>query len=569
LQVLIRSSVARLCAVSTAVFSLISPSAADAQRGAPRPCTAPATILIAWPKAPDKKAALEIRDKMFSTIKDELEKELCLVSREQMTAYLSGSRYPTDSTLPLRDWIQLATVLRGDEVLEIEAKPAGKGYELAGRLTLIRDESMRDSIPHIAAGELSQATKSAAIELRKLLVMLSHEAKCYRLGREGNFAAAEAAGRAALAAYPGNIARLCLATSLRLGKKSPEEVVTLSEEVRKTDPTNLLALLNLLNTYYEKGDQAKYAEVGTAMLSIDPASQHAETIIANLASWKQTDAALKLLEKSLQDDPDNVNLRQIDFRLVYSTGKVKEAQKRGEALAKLDSASVDTAFVMKMVSAYASDSQPQKAAEWLERGAQKFPDNITMSLAFAQSLRQNGHPARAIDEYKRIIKLNPDAARGTRLYIARAYTELGQPDSAAVWARRAVDAGDDKTQASGVVLQIGSALLQTAQTTHSPDDFKKIIPYVAYSDSVAGNDLAKFVWGYSALQIATAGLMQMQTPAGQTCAIAKETRAWLSVAAEKVLQGARADTRNAPGLLQTIPGYIDGVDRVIAQLRCQ
>jgi predicted Zn-dependent protease len=398
--------------------------------------------------------------------------------------------------------------------------------------------------------------------------MLPQELACYRAGREGNFAAAETAARAALAAYPGNIARLCLATALRGAKKNPEEVLALADQTRRQDPSNVLAMLQLLNTFYETNNQQRYAEIGTTLLSLDPSSPHGETIIANLATWKMTDAALKLIEQSLENNPDNASLRTIQFRLVYASDKLKDAQKFGEALAKLDTAAVDTAFVLKMASAYVRDSQPDKAIEWLARGTQKWPDNIAISQTLAQALRQTNQASRAIDEYKRILKFNPDAGKGTRLYIARAYNELGQPDSATAWARRAAEAGDDKAQASNVVLQIGNTLLKSAQETKSPEDFKKVIPYMAYADSVAENDLAKFVWGYSALQIATAGLLQMQTPAGQTCAIAKETRAWLAVAAEKVLAGARANPQNAPTLLQTIPGYIDGVDRVLTQLRC-
>lgn len=505
---------------------------------------------------------------MVSALKDVLGKDLCPIAKEQVNAWLSGSRYPVDSTLPTRDWIQLANVVRADEVLEFEVKPAGAGYEMNVRFTLARDESLRDSLAKTTGEDISKVAKLAVAELRKLRTMLPHEVSCYRAGRARSFAAAEVAGRAALAAYPGNIARLCLATALREAQKNPDEVVALSEAVRRTDPNNMLALLHLLNTYYEKSDQAKYAEIGTAMLSIDPASQYAENIIANLASWKMTDAALKLLEKSLQDDPENVNLRQIDFRLVYSADNLKEAQRKGEALARLDSASVDSAFVMKMVSAYVRDSQPDRAIEWLARGTQKFPENASMGMAHAQQLQRQKQIPRAIAEYKRVLRMNPETRR-IRLYITNAYNDLGQTDSAVAWARRAAEGGEDRSEASGVVLQIGNKLFQAAQQSRSADDYKKAIPYLAYADSLAENLSARFLWGAAALGIAGQMLQSMQPPNGQpSCAPMKEAQVWIATANERLLQGARSQPAQAPTLLGQAQQFLDYAESQIRTLRC-
>jgi tetratricopeptide (TPR) repeat protein len=559
-----RSIILRLCAAAGAVISVFAASSATAQTACPTP-----SVLVAWPKAPDRKLALELRDKTISAVKDAFGKDLCPVPGEQVTAWLSRSRYPTDSALPTRDWIQLANVLRADEILELSAKPAGKGYEISGRLTLVRDESVRDSLPTIAiASNMSQAAKLAMTELKRLRTMLSQEAKCYRAGRDGNFAAAEAAGRAALAAYPGNIARLCLATALRQGKKSPDEVIALSQAVRKTDPDNGLALLHLLNTYYDRSDTTRYAEIGTAMISIDPASQFAETIIANLASWKRTDAALTLLAQSLENDPENVNLRQIEFRLIYSSDNFKEAQQKGEELAKLDTASVDTAFVLKMVSAYVRDSQPQPAMNWLIRGTEKFPENVSMAMALAQTLSRAGQHQRAVAEYQRVLRINPDA-RGIRLYISNAFNEMGQADSAVAWARRAAESGDDKAQASGVVVQIGSKLFTAAQQTRAVDDYMRVIPFVAYADSLNENLTARFVWGASAFGVASQMLQAMQPPAGQpTCAALRDARVWVVTANQMTLAGARSQPQAAPQILEQTGQWLEYIDQNFAALRC-
>jgi hypothetical protein len=165
--------------------------------------------------------------------------------------------------------------------------------------------------------------------------------------------------------------------------------------------------------------------------------------------------------------------------------------------------------------------------------------------------------------------MNPEAARGVRLYIANAWNELGQPDSAVAWARRAEQAGDDRAQISGVVLPIGNRLFQNAQQTKSVDDYKKAIAYLAYADSLTENLNARFLWGASALAIAGTMLQAMQPPNGQpACEPMKEALVWIGTANERLLQGARAQQSLAPGLLGQAQQFLDYATAQMRSLRC-
>jgi tetratricopeptide (TPR) repeat protein len=567
--VLLRSGIVRLCAGAAGVLSFASADA-DAQRGLNRPCTAP-QILIAWPKAPDKKSAQEVRDKVWSAIKD-FGKDVCPVPKESVDDMLTQSKFPTDSTLTTREWLQLGNVLRADHVLELQATPSGRSYELKGKLTLVRDDDLNDSLPKIEIGEsMSITAKILLSELKRVLSMMPEESKCYNLGREGKFAEAEAAGRKALSQYPGNIARLCLATVLFEAKKNPDEVLALTEEVRKKDPNNMLALTLQLNTYQAKDDQEKYAEIATHILTIDPGSLDAETMISNLVAWKKTDAAIRLLDKALSDNPEDPVLRRLEFRLVYASENWKEAQKKGEALSKLDTAVVDTAFVMRMVSAYSRDSAFQQAAEWLARGTQKWPENVNMAMGLAQLLRQLGETEQAIAEYTRVLKLNPDA-RLVRLYIADVYDKAGQPDSAYAWIRRAAEGGDDKAQVAQLVYTLGAKKLNAVQKQEvkTVEDWKSLIPIFAYADSLNPQDKsASFYWGVAAFQVGyTLYMKSTENGATPTCPPMKEAKDYLLLSNEKVRAGAMTNQQTAAQILTNFGQVFSAVESVMTQLKC-
>jgi tetratricopeptide (TPR) repeat protein len=510
----------------------------------------------------------------MSTFKD-FGSGFCLVPIAQANELLQLSGFAVDKVqLPI-EAITLGAQLRADEILEFEVTPIGRtSFQLKGRVLLARDRQgmLRDSIPKHEPGESqSIAAKAFLAEFKKVRAMLDAERKCFNAARDDKLPEAEAAAREALKIMPSsNIARICLASALHKAKKNPAEVIKLTDEVIASDPGNTIALELALVSYLAADNKEKYAEVGSRIIRIAPASVLAEDIIANLAQWKKTEIAIQLLEKALTEDPENVTLRTIEFRLILAGDNLKEAQKKGEALAKLDTAVVDTSFVKFMVSAYARDSSFEKAAEWLSRGTGKWPTNMAFAMQLAQTLRQLGQTQQAVDEYQRILKLNPQA-REIRLQIANTYIAGNQPDSAFAWARRAAESGDDKSVAATLAVTIANRLLKAAQDTTggrtpTAEDFKKVIPYAAYADSL--DDLTgRFLWGLTAFYIANPMIQSIQPPNQPTCPVLKELREWLSLASEKILGGARAQPAAAGQILPGVNQRIEYVDSVIKAMK--
>lgn len=572
MTVLLRSGILRLCSGAAGIFALAAGTELEAQAGRSRPCTAPSTILIAFPRAPDVATGTAVRDLVWSTFKD-FGSAFCLVPKDAVDDLLTKSSFSTTAVLSAVDAVNLAQPLRADEVLEFEVVPVGRSIQLNGRIILTRERQglLRDSIPkHEAGDNRSLVAKNFLFEVKRVQAMIELEKQCYQAARDERWAEAEAAARRALAAMPtSNIARMCLASSLREARRNSPEVIRLTDEVLAKDPGNALALQLQLLTHLAEHDSTRYAEVGGRIISANPSSPLAEDIIANLAQWRRTEIVLRLLETALREDPENPTLRRIEFRVILASDNLRLAQTRGTALANLDTAVVDTAFIYRMVNAFARDSNPQRAAEWLARGTAKFPNDIELAKRLAQQLRALGQTDQAVNEYKRILTLNPKAPE-IRLQIGNTYNAAGKVDSAFAWFRRAVEAGDDKTVAGTLIAAIANGLLTAAGDTTggkmpTAEGYKRVIPFAAYADTL-DNLTGKFLWGLTAYRIAFPMLQALQTPGAATCPALKEVRDWVVLANEKVLAGARAQPTFAGQLLPnltTMMDYIDGVAKAL------
>jgi tetratricopeptide (TPR) repeat protein len=571
--VLLRSGILRLCAGAAGVIASAGVSELEAQRMTVRECKAPSTIVIAFPKSADRAKAADIREKLWSTFNDFKGGHFCLVPIASIDELLTNSQFPIDTVLGPVELASIAQPLRADEVLQFEIVPVGRSLQFNGRIILALDRQgyLRDSIPAHEAGDISLVYKNFLAEVKRVQAMMEPAKKCVASVRDEKFAEGEAAGRQALAALPSSsIARMCLASALRGAKKNPDEVIKLTDEILAKDSTNILALQTQLYAYFDKLDTVKYAATGARIIQVSPAHPLVEEIIATLAQWRKTDLVVQLLDKALREDPENMTLRKIELRILLSSDNLKLAQKKGEDLAKIDTSVVDTAFVNKMVNAYARDSQPQKAAEWLARGTAKFPNDLELAMKFAQQLRTLGQTEQAVTEYKRIIKLNPKAP-GIRLQIANTYDRANQADSAYLWIRRAAEEGEDKNQAAGLVYAMGLKKLAAIQAlpTKTPEDWKSAIPLLAYADSLNTADRkAAFYWGVASFQVAVGLYTRMTTPPERpTCDLAKESKDALLLANEKVRLAPNTDQTTAASILTNFTQVLSALDTVIGQIR--
>jgi predicted Zn-dependent protease len=134
---------------------------------------------------------------------------------------------------------------------------------------------------------------------------------------------------------------------------------------------------------------------------------------------------------------------------------------------QLDTAFADTSYFVRIAGAYVADSQPQKAAETLAKGLQKFPNNGTLLVSYAQTLRNAGQTQQAVDVLGRALAANPKVP-GAYLELARAQVELKQNDAAVTSLRTALANGDTPETVAPYALQVGNSLYKAANGTKAP-----------------------------------------------------------------------------------------------------
>ena len=337
-------SAATLFSIATFALSAPVPVHAVQVRYNAAPCNDAPFLLITYVKVPDK----HIADKANQSLRGSIDaktsrKDLCIIAKDKMDAQLQASGFHTDEPISAVDAAALGGVLRADFSLQAGLAAKGTTFQFDGTLVLPRDIYYRETFTSADPGaSMASAGDFFALKLKDVLKQMPHQEKCYNLRREGKFAEAEAEAKAGIASYPeAVISRLCLAATLQEGKKSPDDVLAVVKEVLKRDSLNIRALTQAYTAYDAKKDAAMFTHYASQVISLDPTNPQVEAIVDALIGYNKTAEALGILDRSLREDPDNKQLLNIQFRLIYAGNHFKDAAAKGEALAKLDSGVVE------------------------------------------------------------------------------------------------------------------------------------------------------------------------------------------------------------------------------------
>ncbi|HEY5062218.1 MAG TPA: hypothetical protein VII52_11825, partial [Gemmatimonadaceae bacterium] len=211
----------------------------------------------------------------------------------------------------------------------------------------------------------------------------------------------------------------------------------------------------------------------------------------------------------------------------------------------------DSAFYVKLGTAYHGANSPAKAIEVLahgvsafpgdgrlfllyvqyikmesdsviQRGLAHFPRNAGLLAMNARELRSRGKLGESLDATKQALALDSTMAQG-QLMVAQLELELGRPDSALVALRRAAAGGEDSSLVAQFALAKGNAMYRAATETKTSADFGLAVRFLAYADSVRSTPQSKFLVGASALGVAQAALTEATklTDKPESCRLAR------------------------------------------------
>ena len=553
-------------ALATCAALAAAPTLVQAQR-APDPNAK--RLLVPVFRSQDKALGVQAADAVRGRVTQDLgSRDVVVVSKDDINKTLEASGFPTTDPLASNDARELGRQLKANEYLEATVTKTATGVRIEPRLILVRDNTYAQPLPAAEGAKVGDAAKAIAASLKDARKQIKPEEDCYLNYRQQKFPEAIAAAKKGVAAYPrATIARTCL---LNVYKDMPmdstakrDSILKLSNEVLAIDPRNVQALTNAAQAYEAQGNEQKAVESYTALVAADPTNVRiVDAATRAIARSGNPGVALPIIRQAAQANAGDPQLLRLQFLIELAAKDFKAAPRTGEQLVALDTSFADTSYFVRIAGAYVADSQPQKAAETLARGLQKFPNNGTLLTSYASTLRSAGQNQQAVDVLRRALQANPKAP-GAYLELARAQVELKQTNEAVASLRTALASGEAPATVAPYALQVGNSLYKAANVTKNPDDYAGALRVLQFSDSLtpataATKPQGQFLIGVTALSLGQTQLQIAQK--SKSCETSRAAGQNFTLAQLNLPKGgsfaAQATTQAMAGLQQLSP-YAD------------
>jgi predicted Zn-dependent protease len=292
----------------------------------------------------------------------------------------------------------------------------------------------------------------------------------------------------------------------------------------------------------------KAIQMWSALLATDATNPDlAQKVVQAFGRGGNAELAKPIILESVVNNPENAGLVRLKWLVLLSTGDWKGAISAGEALQRLEPASADSSFYLKLATAYRADSQPSKALEIISKGYGKYPDNSEIYLLYAQIIREEadqvlprgvakfptapgiqvlraqtlkseGKLDQALAATKKAVSLDPKLPRGS-IALAQAYLDVSQPDSAVVALEQGLETGVDSVIIAQFALSRGNALYKAASASKRREDFQLAMKFLTLSDRVTPTPQAKFLVGASAFSVGQSAATD--APKTKSCELSK------------------------------------------------
>ena len=541
--------------------------AAQPVRTPPRPDTPRLMVQVfgSADKVAGPLASDDLRERLIRAFPSRI---LWVIDRKDIIAVLEQSGYDTTAQLAPSDESQLAKAQRADEYLRGRVSRTGDIYTAEAWIVLTRDNALMQPLPPSTGNRADRATAGLVKSIQDARTQMDNEKQCMSLARTQKYAEAIAAADAAILEYPNaTLVRYCKMSVLSAQQAPDSVMLRAANEILAIDSRSRIALGVAADAQKKLGNIDAANELLVRLLATNPQDAAlANKVVDALAASRKYDVAKTVVLQAVQDNPGDLDLIGLQFRILAAAGDYKPALRTGEEMALMDTSLVNAVYFNRMVALYAADSQPQKAAETAARATQKFPKDADLWQLYAQVLKNSGQVQQSIAAARRALEVNPKIPNGWT-QIAVAYNELNFPDSALVALREAKNAGDDANQIGGFAMSIGNKLYKDAMAMDPKQaaPFLVPMPYLHFADSTivdaATKAQAAFLIGVSHFyfaQITAQGLS-----ASKSCDEAKAAQNSVAESMIYTPRGGRTSPDAAAQILNALNGLTPYLDRSV------
>ena len=560
--------------------SLAAQATRTADPNAPR-------LMVGVFRSAEKNVGVQTADAIRTRINQDVPlKQLWVIPKQDITATLEASGFPTTEALAAHDARALAQLLRADAYIvgNVAKDSAGAGYVVNAQYVLTRDQKLVQPLPPIRVDKPDKAASAVSKEFREAHKQFASERQCTNLAREGKYVEAQAAARKGIADYPNaTLARLCLANAMKEAKAPNEQILAIVDSVLKIDPRSQPALALAYDANKTAGNAQEATDVLLRLVAADPSNTRLlEQVINEFAASGQATRAVPFVGQLVRDNPGDPGYVQLQMRVLLAARDYKGGIAAGEELMKLDTAAANADLFTRLATAAVIDSAPQKAAEIAARGVAKFPANAELLNTYADALRRAGQPQQALDALGKVLAANPKAP-GINSLRAQLFADMNQVDSAMTALDAGIAAGDSAASVARQALVIGNTLYKAAVASKARPDYEKAIRVLEFSDKTSGSDEAKFLLGVTSVTLGQTILVNEVQPVAQqlgkrpgpsasalasACENTKAAQGALNVAQINLPAGGKFNpqaTQQLLGTLSQLSPYADQVAKAVCK----
>jgi tetratricopeptide (TPR) repeat protein len=562
-------------AAALALGVLSAPAGLSAQtssRVGPNPDTP--RLLVAVFASNDRTTGVQAADAIRTRVSTTANvKQLYVIPKNDITNYLESSGYKSDSSLGPTDLKELAKLLRADEVLSGSVTRTATGVKIEPRLMLARDVRLAQPLPQVEASTPADAARQIERSLQEARRQLADNKACENAIRDNQNDKAIAFANAGILKYPNaTIARLCLANAYQAMKAPPDSVLRVTDQIRKIDPKNSMALSFAYVAYQAKNDAENAVRALMGLLALEPSNPTLQgDVVRELAKLGRPAVALPLLDTLLMQNPGDPQLLRQKWLLTLAAADADTGASRkalfaravtaGEEMVKADTTMADSVYFERQIIA-GNQLTPPRGLEFASRAVQKFPSSAHFWASKANAERKAGQSQMALESMKRAMAIDAKTPNGN-LFLAQVYIDLNQPDSAVAVARRAVASGEDGKTWGAFLLAPTQAAWKQADVTKQIPDYQKALSLGEESDRLSPSPTAKFFIGVSSFSIGMTALQQAQKP--KSCSLAKTAQEMFLKTQMHMPAGGAIDAGTAKTILTYVTQYSPTADQMVKQ----
>jgi tetratricopeptide (TPR) repeat protein len=561
-------------AVAMAVSATSSVAGAQVPRQGPGPDTK-RVVVTAF--RGDVEGGVKLADEIRNRVSNDFNiRQLMPVSKKDIDNTLVSSGYKPDSALAPNDIKELAKLVRGDEVIDGTVTKTGGVYKVNARLFLPRDAAISQPLISAEGTNLGDIAKQIVREYDQARKQIPANQECENNIRAQKVDLAIAAARKAIASYPkATIARLCLASAYQAWKNGPDSaskpwakdsVLAVANSITAIDKASTIAIRQQYDAYKALGDQAKAMQSLLALMAAEPQNATLrEQVISELVNSGQAKQAVPFVQQLMKDNPGDPQYLRMNWLVLRAAQDYKAALEAGQQYVAADPSAADSAYYLRMIADYGTDSAYAKASEMAAVAVQKYPKSAQLWALKAQNERKAGQLPAAIQSLQKALAIDPKAP-GLQMLMAQIYIDQNKPDSAVLAVKADVAADpSNKTRDAAYLVSVGGNAYKAAEGTKKPEDYMKAVTLLQASDEIEPSANAKFFLGVSAFRLIAAAAPELQKKSA-TCNDAKAAANYLAMINTNMPAGGSVSPETAKQILGAAGQYQAFVDARTKQL---